>query len=186
MDLATIENALANNFIFAGATYVIYRINCGGPLATSIDNYMDWEADNTINTTYLTAASNNIFTPGGTPTYTFDSSVPTSTPEEVIHTERYDEMTYNFPVSNGEYEVRLYFAELFNGITSAGQRLFQVKINGVTKLLDFDRFAEAGSILYKGITKSFNISTNNELLTIEFINNVENCAINAIEIIDLN
>ena len=186
LDLATIENALANNFIFAGATYVIYRINCGGPLATSIDNYMDWEADNTINTTYLTAASNNIFTPGGTPTYTFDSSVPTSTPEEVIHTERYDEMTYNFPVSNGEYEVRLYFAELFNGITSAGQRLFQVKINGVTKLLDFDRFAEAGSILYKGITKSFNISTNNELLTIEFINNVENCAINAIEIIDLN
>jgi len=182
----TIENALANNFIFAGATYVIYRINCGGPLVTSIDNYMDWEADNTINTTYLTAASNNIFTPGGTPTYTFDSSVPASTPEEVIHTERYDEMTYNFPVSNGEYEVRLYFAELFNGITSAGQRLFQVKINGVTKLLDFDRFAEAGSILYKGITKSFNISTNNELLTIEFINNVENCAINAIEIIDLN
>ena len=36
------------------------------------------------------------------------------------------EMQWNFPVSNGSYEVRLYFAENYSGAGSPGKRVFDV------------------------------------------------------------
>jgi hypothetical protein len=59
---------------------------------------------------------------------------------------------YRFDVPRGVYNVRLHFAEpLF---TRVGDRRFNVWINGETRLLDYDIFAEAGA-RHKAIQREF-------------------------------
>ena len=51
-------------------------------------------------------------------------------------------MTYTIPNRSGAQTVTLYFAETY--VTGAGQRLFNVSINGATVLTNFDIYASAG------------------------------------------
>ena len=62
--------------------------------------------------------------------------MPSEVPLALFQSERYDtssspEMQWNFPVSNGNYEVRLYFAENYSGTGSPGQRVFDVALEDV-------------------------------------------------------
>ena len=65
-------------------------------------------------------------------------------PQAVFQTERYGEFTYTIPnrTAGSAQTVTLYFAESF--WTAAGQRKFDVLINGSTVLSAFDIFAAAG------------------------------------------
>ena len=65
-------------------------------------------------------------------------------PQAVLQTERYGEFTYTIPdrTPGGAQAVTLYFAESF--WTAAGQRTFDVAINGATVLTAFDILAAAG------------------------------------------
>ncbi len=56
--------------------------------------------------------------------------------------ERFGTSTWTIPVVDGNYQVRLLFAE--NYYTAIGQRTFNVEIQGSTVLTNFDIFAEAG------------------------------------------
>ncbi|MBK7366570.1 MAG: hypothetical protein IPJ04_01355 [Candidatus Eisenbacteria bacterium] len=51
----------------------------------------------------------------------------------------------NFPVVPGRHRLRLYFAETYSGITAAGQRVFDVEVEGETVLSNFDVFAQVGA-----------------------------------------
>lgn len=91
--------------------------------------------------------------------------------------------TFTIPVSNGTYQVRLHFAELNK--TGAGQRVFDVNIEGgTTELTSFDVFVAAGG-LHKAIVREFTATIADGNVTIAFIRQVENAKISAIEIIPL-
>src|SRR5262249_22576335 len=88
------------------------------------------------------------FVSGGT---AFATSNPTDTtgvsnpaPQAVYQTERFGNFTYTIPgfTPGASYTVRLHFAEIY--WTNAGQRLFNVAINGVAVLTNFDVFVAAG------------------------------------------
>lgn len=100
---------------------------------------------------------------------------------KVYLTERYSMDGYRFNVPNGKYAVRLHFAETYDGITKAGERLFTVKIQGKAVLEDFDVFKTAGGFA-KPITKEFPAEVTDGKLLIEFVTNVQNPEINGIEI----
>jgi len=89
-------------------------------------------------------------------TNAIDLSGSTSFPnEEVFQSERHGEFTYNIPYRTGEETsatVTLSFAE--TSFTSAGQRTFDVIINGSTVLKAFDIFAAAGGA-NKAVARSF-------------------------------
>ena len=73
-----------------------------------------------------------------------DTSAPDAAPAFVYQSERWGECTYTLPVKAGlSYTVRLHFAE--TTYNAAGQRKFNVDINGQRLLTDFDVFAEAGA-----------------------------------------
>jgi hypothetical protein len=102
---------------------------------------------------------------------------------KIYETERYSMDAYEFTVPNGEYTVRLHFAETYEGITDAGMRVFSVTINEKTVLPDFDVFKEAGST-QKPVVKEFKgVKVTNGKLTIGFAPNVENPEINGIEVL---
>jgi hypothetical protein len=87
---------------------------------------------------------------------------------------------FNIPVSAGDYLVRLHFAELNK--YSAGARVFDVRIEGATVLSQFDIWSEAGGV-NTAIVREFPLTVSDGAVTVDFIRQVENAKISAIEII---
>lgn len=96
--------------------------------------------------------------------------------------ERYAVSGYQVDLPNGTYDVILHFAETFRGITGAGQRVFDVAIEGQTMLDDFDPFAEVG-FAYATSKSVPNVMVTDGQLDITFMPNVQNPEINAIEVL---
>lgn len=131
----------------------LYRVNCGGPEYTD-KNGQVWLADRAL-------------TPGGFGSRSWTHQFPdmpaffasqrrTFDPVQDTHdgklfqTFRYgrNQLTYHFPVPDGEYLVELYFIEPWlgtgGGMDATGMRLFDVAVNGRTLLKDLDIWASAG------------------------------------------
>jgi hypothetical protein len=88
---------------------------------------------------------------GGGNTASFTAGINTSNvtdpaPQAVYQNERYGTFTYTIPglTPGGLYTVRLHFSEDY--WSSAGQRIFDVSINGAQVLTNFDIFAAAGGM----------------------------------------
>ena len=90
---------------------------------------------------------------------------------------------FKVPVVNGDYKVRLHFAELNK--TAAGQRIFDVKLENQVALSNVDIFTEAGGI-DRAILRELPVTVNDGLLNIAFIARVENAKVSGIEIIPVS
>ncbi len=108
-------------------------------------------------------------------------------PQEVLETERYGASTYTIPnlVPGQSYSVGLYFSE--NYFAAAGQREFNVSINGTAVLTNFDIYAATGAE-YKAILKTYTATANAAgQIVIAFTNGAANNAkVDAIQIQSLN
>ena len=170
---------------------VLYRVNSGGSPLASIDSEpINWSGDTSSSpSSYVNSSqTNNTYTSGSS--VTAGPSVPSEVPLALFQSERYDnssapEMQWNFPVSNGNYEVRLYFAENYSGAGSPGSRVFDVVIEDVLALDDYDVVADAGA-MFVGVMQNFEVEVSDGLLTIDLLHVIQNPAIKGIEIIDLN
>jgi hypothetical protein len=78
-------------------------------------------------------------------------------PESVYQTERWGAMTYRIGglSARSQHEVHLHFAEVY--FTAAGQRKFNVAINGTRVLTNFDVFAAAGA-KNRAVVQSFEVN----------------------------
>ncbi|MGC9004077.1 MAG: glycoside hydrolase family 97 catalytic domain-containing protein [bacterium] len=127
--------------------------------------------------------------------YLENSSFSYSTTDEVkpdlgypqaIKSLRYDAknpkipMRYIFHLPNGNYGVKLIFAELI--YDKAGARVFDVKIQGKTVLKNYDVYSKAGG-KDKGIAEIFrDIKVDDGILQIDFISKKDRAIVNVIEI----
>jgi hypothetical protein len=160
------------------------RINCGGaevyPLDTS--NAGNWQRDDngrphpTLSVNGSSGTSNSTLP-------ALHKDVPSWVPDEALRTCRWDSnapyMSYSIPVSEGRKYVLLGFDEIEKG--GAGQRRFDVLINGTTVLRDFDVFAEAGG-KHIGITRGFMVNPSGGKITVAFVNKKAAARISVIEV----
>ncbi|MCH5720303.1 malectin domain-containing carbohydrate-binding protein [Niabella hibiscisoli] len=83
-----------------------------------------------------------------------------------------DQLYYQFPLPNGNYEVELYFAEPWLGIggsvEASGMRLFDVAINNQTVIKDLDIWKEAGA--NRALKKTFTAKVSDGILRVSFPN----------------
>jgi beta-galactosidase len=93
-------------------------------------------------------------------------------------TYREGEFKYRIPVSSGSYKVTLTFME---PSAAAGERVFDVIVNGARSLPDLDVAVAAGSPL-KAITRSFPVTVSNGLLELEFKPSKGQAIVSALEI----
>ena len=110
------------------------------------------------------------------------SGVSDPAPQSVYQTERYGNFTYSLSnlVPGGSSTIRLHFAEIF--WNTAGQRLFNVAINGDQVLTNFDVFAAAGG-KNRAIIKQFNATADSRgTITIVFSSLKDNAKVSGIEI----
>ncbi|HJQ80741.1 MAG TPA: malectin domain-containing carbohydrate-binding protein [Lacipirellulaceae bacterium] len=163
---------------------VLFRVNAGGPLLAADPS---WEADTAASPSpYNNALTGNSATNSTTAAINMShASIPAGTPMALFQTDRFDKpgppnLEWNFPVSPGEYEVRLYFAETWSGAFATGVRIFDVNIEGIKVLDDYDIFADVGALT--GVVKSFIVSSDANI-DIDFPRNIQNPVIKGIEIL---
>lgn len=165
---------------------VLYRVDAGGGAVSAVDNGPDWSADDqTDNSSYRNSGSNAAGYGSGATT---DSTVPSSTPNVIFDSERWSPsdspaLDWAFPAPAGvPLEVRLYFANRCSCTSGAGQRVFNVAIDGNTVLDNFDIVAQSGVGDQRGTMRNFDI-TSDGTVNIDFSHVTENPLINGIEIL---
>jgi hypothetical protein len=95
--------------------------------------------------------------------------------------EHYSMDSFSTKLANGKYMVKLHFAETYEGVSGAGQRVFSFKVQG-KEFKDFDVFVKAGGA-YKAYVESVPVEVTTGELKVTFTAQTENPEINAIEII---
>jgi hypothetical protein len=115
-------------------------------------------------------------------TYSTSASIAGTTAGVLYQSERWSEGTlqYQFPAPSGSYTVNLKFAEIY--FNSAGQRVFNIVINGQTVQSNFDPFAAAGGA-FKAIDKSYTVNVTTGSVIIQLVPVISNPKISGIEIL---
>jgi len=104
----------------------------------------------------------------------------TKTPS-LYRAERYSMTKFSQKLPNGKYTVKLHFAETYEDISSAGQRVFSFNVEG-KEFKDFDPTKKAGGVR-RAYIETVEVTVKDGSLDITFTANVENPEINALEII---
>jgi hypothetical protein len=146
----------------AGA-FTPIRVNAGGPAYVDSKG-QTWKADN-----------------AGGSTYTSTRAVAAPADATLYATERYSTAAfqYQYPVPNGNYNVRLKFAEIW--FTSPDQRVFNVEINGRIVLANYDPAARAGAS-FKAVDEVVPVTVTGGSITIRLVPVVSTPKISAFEI----
>ncbi len=160
---------------------VLLKINCGGPEVTIGEETF-------IADTYFNG-----------PTIIYETTSVTEIADteldEIYLTERItdndhnqDPFSYDIPVSNGTYTIKLHFAEIFWGVPNPfnleggeGSRLFGVKIEDTAIFNNFDLYQTTDGPA-KALTKMYNFEVTDGQLNIIFQSTVDKPKISAIEI----
>jgi hypothetical protein len=153
-----------------GSSAALYRINAGGPAYTDPTGAV-WQADALFNTGNALAVTTPVGNTSMSPLYQDERWDDASTPE----------LRYSLPVPNGQYRVRLHFAELWSGASQVGQRVFNVAIEGTVVLPSYDIVRDVGFL--NAAVKEFLVTCVDGALTIDFQHLVENPAVAAIEVL---
>jgi Malectin domain/Ricin-type beta-trefoil lectin domain/Putative Ig domain/Glycosyl hydrolases family 16 len=141
-------------------------ISAGGPAAAPFVADEDYTGGATADTT----------------TAITTTGVTNPAPQSVYQHNRYGNFTYTIPglTAGASYNVRLDFAEEY--WDAAGDRTFNVLINGTQVLTNFDIFATAGAE-YKAVAESFTATASSAgAVTIQFVTVKDNAQVNGIEI----
>ena len=173
---ATLPNDLFVAPRTAGAVNnVLYRVNAAGPALLAADGGRNWTTDAGL------VSGGNATNWGGT--VPRDATVPATTPADVFATERWGEQDWNFPIAAGRnVTVRLYFANQNKDTSKAGQRVFNVLVDGVTRLSNFDVVAAAGN--RTGTMRAFTVTTDGDGVDVDLRAVTRDPLVNGIEIVD--
>ncbi len=113
------------------------------------------------------------------------NSIANATNDDIYQSERISNASLNpfgyaLPVSNGSYTVTLHFAE--TAFPNAGQRMFNVEVEGIEVLENYDILAQAGAPNTAVQETVLGIQVSDGMLNIDFISVVERAKVNAIEV----
>jgi hypothetical protein len=111
-----------------------------------------------------------------------DIAIANTKDAALYQAEHYGMSSFSIKVPNGKYIAKLHFCETYDGITAAGERVFSYNVQGTHLVKDFDVFAKAGGAM-KAYVDTVPCEVTNGTFKIDFISNVENPEINAIELI---
>lgn len=108
---------------------------------------------------------------------TSSANIPFANP--VYQSERLGNFTYSIPVSNGQYNVTLKFAEIH--FKKAKQRVFDVAINGNKVIKNLDLYKVVG--YGKPYDQTYLVNATNNQIQIVFSSVVNNAKVNAIQVV---
>ncbi len=169
------EDAFGRNLTVSSLPDDLYRINCGGPDYRDRNGHI-WAKDRKYEEGSWGWQSwgmdfADVEDEIGSFAEIYD--MPENTEEAGLFQKfRYgrDRLSYTFPVENGEYVVELYFMEPWYGTAgenAKGWRLFDVSVNGETRLEKLDIWQEAGGA-GKALKKRMTVTADKGKIQIAF------------------
>ncbi len=159
--------ALLMTGMAAGSKAQTVNINCGGVAMTTSDG-TQWSADEDYTNGEVVYSGSSIASSKTQDYYLYRSG----------RAGLYSDFSYSIPVPNGSYTVTLRFAEI--QYSAAGQRVFNVAINGTTVLNNFDILAKAAP--FTPVVQQFPANVTNGSLQIAFTGVVNRGLVNAIQV----
>lgn len=141
---------------------LVYAVNAGGPEV--LFEGVNYQADR--------------FYRGGTPNETASDILQTNE-DALYQTERYGATTYQIPVTNANYSVRLHFVEMFQNAGNA--RSFSVLVEGEPVIESVDLFERVGANTPYEVNVPL-VMVADENLTIELITEIDNATISGFAI----
>jgi beta-lactam-binding protein with PASTA domain/beta-glucanase (GH16 family) len=124
-----------------------------------------------------------------TPLTISTTGVAGAAPEQIYQNQRWGEFGYAFRglLPKTQYTINLHFAETNPTVISAGERLFDISVNGKKVVANYDIFASAGGAL-KAVIKTLTASSDEHgMLTVQLQRGPISLPIlNAIEVIEAN
>jgi N-acetylneuraminic acid mutarotase len=139
------------------------RINAGGEALVDSSG-KSWQADRG-------------FSGGAADTASF--AVANTNDDDLLATQRRGTFGYSFRVNNGDYRLKLYFADATS--TAKGQRRFNVSAEKREVLSNFDVVASAGA--KSAFMKSINVSVRDRHLSLWFQGDTDDAIVSAIELV---
>lgn len=156
-----------------------YRINSGSPTPVTI-NGKTWSADNQYSFDNIEPYRNSqLHQIAGTDEDTLYLKEQSSNADKTP-------FRYEFPVANGDYVVRLHFAEIYWGAPGtginggAGSRVMNVSMEGQLQLINFDVTQEVGGAT--ALVKNIPVTVTDGKLNIDFSANVNRPMVVAVEV----
>ncbi|MEC4983286.1 MAG: malectin domain-containing carbohydrate-binding protein [Oscillatoria sp. PMC 1068.18] len=141
-------------------------INAGGSNYTDTTNH-NWTADQNFT---------------GGKTYSNNSAISGTDNDALFQSERYGkDFSYDFAVANGDYQVKLNFAEIY--WDTVGKRVFDVTVENQIAIDNLDIYAEVGKNV--ALTKTVTTTVTDGNLDIDFSTVANNAKVSSIEIIPL-
>ncbi|HEY2175082.1 MAG TPA: malectin domain-containing carbohydrate-binding protein [Mycobacteriales bacterium] len=164
----------------------IYRLNAGGPQINATDSSpANWLADSSD-----TVGTGGPFRSGGNVAGWADpwdgtrgGTLPASAPSGLFSTERWAPHSYHFPADPGTpLTVKLFFANNCDCTQSAGQRIFNVGIDGQSVLSNYDIVGDVGN--KTGVMKSYDITAPaSGQVTVDLTNgSADNAVVNGLQV----
>ena len=141
---------------------VVFAVNSGGPQYTASDGTV-YQSDQNYS--------------GGF-TSTTSAAISGTTDDRLYQSERYGSFSYSIPLPNGNYTVLLRFAEIYR--SAAGQRVFDVYVEGTKVISGLDIFARVGK--NAAYTVSIPTTVGDGKLDIRFSTIVDNPEVSAIAV----
>ena len=163
---------------------VVFAVNAGGPEYTASDGTVYQASSNFDGGTQFTSGD------AGTPS---EPEIANTQDDELYWTELYgSDFSWNAPIDNGQYEVTLTFAELYQGVANdggEGDRIFDASIEGQEVLNNYDITAEAGGA-QTAVSETFTVEVTDGELDIGFdateSDAVDNAKISAIKVVEVS
>lgn len=121
-------------------------------------------------------------------TYVSTATIAGTEDQSLFQSERWqsnkeeEELQYSIPVANGDYLVRLYFAEVYKWTKRVGKRVFSVAMQGNLVFGSIDIYKDAGNAADTALVKSAFVSVANGSLTIRFLPLAQNAKVCAISV----
>ncbi len=155
--------SITANYNFVGSAIESFAVNCGGQAFKASDG------------TIFSADKNY----SGGNTYTTTAAISGTEDDKLYQSERYGDVSYNIDLPNGNYEVTLLFAEIYQ--TQPNQRVFNVLIEGKPVISKLDIWSMAGA--NAAYNKTFTIQLIDGQLNISLQKVTDNAKISAIKVV---
>lgn len=163
--------ANANATVTVSAQSGVIRINSAATSAYTDVAGNVWLADQ-----YFVAGSGGVVNRGAV-------AIANTEDDRIYQLERWCLSGYNIPVSNGSYTVRMHFAETsLDTVTGVGGRIFNVSLEGVPVLTNFDVYAATGGHNIAHV-RTFDTTVSDGALNIGFTQQTNCPMINGVEIV---
>ncbi len=156
--IALLFMSIISNVPIAAADPSDWHINAGGADYTDGNGHL-FVADKTY------VAGDFGYT-GNSRDFSFTSAIANTTDDVLYQTVRANvAFSYQFDIPAGDYDVTLHFMEPWQ--SAAGERLFDVTVEGALTLDDYDIYATAGG-QYTAVTETFTVNVTDGTLDIDF------------------